>query len=122
MRRTLLPALLLLTACNGASAGSATSYDSASAIRADLSAADLHCASWSQNKDVVGAQEDGTCKIDGDDVSITIYKSSDQRATIREAFSAFDSGFSVDGDRWTVNVPTRAMADEVAAALGGKVQ
>lgn len=120
---TAAAAAVALTACGGgAVAGGSSSYDSVSAIRAALSEAGLHCASWVQNKDVIGAQEDGHCEIDGDTASITIYKSADQRTQIREAFSVFDSGFSVDGDRWTVNVPTRSLADEVAEALGGEVQ
>ena len=112
-------AAVALTACGG---GGGSSYDSVSAIRDKLAAADLECSGYKQNKEVMGAKEDGSCEIDGDTATITIYNSADQREQIREAFSAFASGFNIDGDRWSVNVPTKSMADEIADALGGEVQ
>jgi hypothetical protein len=110
-------AALLLTACGGDGAG----YEAADDIRSALLSAGLQCVGWEANEDVVGAQEDGSCEVDGKTTTITIYKSAEQREQIRETFSAFDSGFSVDGDRWTVNVPTRALADRVRDALGGEI-
>ncbi len=90
-------------------------------IRDALASASIPCEGYEQNKEVIGAKEDGSCKIDGDRASLTIYNNAEQRDQIRKAFAAFQSGFNVDGDVWTVNVPTRATADRVAAAIGGKV-
>jgi hypothetical protein len=113
--------LLAALALAGCSSGTGGDYEAADDIRNDLASAGLECSGWEPNEDVVGAQEDGSCEIDGKATTVTIYKDAEQRAQIREAFSAFDSGFSVDGGRWTVNVPTRALAEKVRDALGGEI-
>ena len=112
---------LVLAGC--ASGGSSSGYTSSQQIRDKLDKAGVACTSYEQNKQVLGAREDGSCTTDGGDtLNITIYNSTDQRDKIEAAFAALRSGIDVQGATWIVNVPTQDEANAVQKAIGGTVK
>ena len=112
---------LVLTGCGG-SAGS-SGYTSVQQIRDKLDKAGVACTGYTQNKEVLGAREDGDCTTDaGDQLTITIYNTADQRDKIRAAFATLHSGIDVQGGKWVVNVATQDEANAVQKALGGAVK
>lgn len=133
MKRTValaLTAVLALPACGGGSDGGTGAaafdgeYESAQEVYDAIIAADLTCDEYAQNKEVIGVKEEWSCYLAGErdeKADITIWNSSESRTQIREATAVFQSGFNVDGDRWSVNVPTKVLADQVAEKIGGEV-
>ena len=113
---------LVLTGC--ASGGASSSgYTSVQQIRDKLDKAGVACTSYEQNKEVLGAREDGGCTTDGgDQLTITIYNTAEQRDKIGAAFALLHSGIDIVGDKWVVNVPTQDEANAVKKAIGGTVK
>ena len=121
MKRTIV--LLTLASVAACSSSGGADYKSVQAIRDKLDKAGVPCTAYEQNKEVLGAREDGDCKTSGDDqMTITIYDSPDQRDKIRQAFATLHSGIDVQGGAWSVNVATQGEAEQVQKALGGKVR
>jgi hypothetical protein len=129
---TALCALAVTAGCGGgdqggsagdppAAKGKSASYSTVEKVREALAGAGLGCGGWVQNVDVIAAREDGTCLIGAEEVTITIYNSEEQKQTVREAFSALETGISVEGDVWVVGVDTPELAEKVRSAIGGSV-
>lgn len=119
-----LLAALALAGCGGSSSGTSGGgdYKTIDSIRAAMTKAGIDCTGYEQNKEVVGAREDGACQIGEDTASITIFNSADQRNQIRKATAALQSGINVDGGVWSVNVPTQELATKLQKALGGEIK
>ena len=119
-----LAAVLVLAGC-GSEAGPpvpTVDYTSASSLAHALDRGGFACTSYQQNRDVIGAREDGACDHGSTRVSITTYNSPEQMQQINEAFKAFQSGVPVQGDAWQVSVSDRAEAEQVRKILGGQVK
>ncbi len=121
-----LPLALLLAACSSNPTPAARDVQSVQALRDGLAKAGVPCDNYQPHPDVIGAREDGSCATTGGDMTLTIYNSAADREALRRAGEGivdvvYVEGDAANGGAWSVAVPSRETADEVAAALGGKV-
>ena len=68
----------------------------------------------------LGAREEGSCAFAGDEVTLLTYNSNSTRDAMNKIAKDF-GGIAVLGDQWTVRVGTNAIAEQVKAKLGGKI-
>ena len=115
---TLLGGVLSLG--TGAVAGG--SYSSVEQVLQALEEEGLPCRAYAPDRRVRDAEQAGSCAIDGVLARVSVWETAEDREEAREERSRTDPGVDVDGERWSVNVPDRALADRVAEAIGGEVQ
>jgi hypothetical protein len=143
MRRVVCGVLvvLALSGCGRESTGQAKlppQYESGGQIRDALARSGLGCDGFqaidAHHRDFgeQDAVETDTCRIDNEDVSISIWRSLGQKQDWAGTRAGLGCQFAeslgdnvpvyVDGGRWTITVPSRTLADRVAGALGGDVR
>lgn len=112
-----------------------TKYDSTAEVRDALARSGLSCGDFQpvgvNHRDFgeEDAFENASCRIDNEDVSISIWRSLGQkqdwartRATLGCQFAqsiGTPSPTYVDGDWWTIRVPSRMLATQISEAIGG---
>lgn len=129
-------ALILLASCS--SGGSSSTYASSSDIQAELQTAGLGCQRLSpvEREDREWIQEDAldvaTCLVDGEEVTLTIWKDNGQRnnyvglgenlgCAMAEEFGISEI-FLVVGNRWSVTDVSRTLAERLEDELGGRAR
>lgn len=95
-------------------------YTENAQMLAALETADLQCVGYEQGESL-GAKEDGVCKLQGATIALVIYPSAEAQQQARQAVTAFDSGYLIEGDAWLVAVigGSESLAEKVHSALGG---
>jgi hypothetical protein len=117
-----VPLLLVLAACGSGGGGSKLgSVTSAQQVVDYMAAHGVPCTGVDPNRGVIGVREEVSCTVDGQNATIDVWNSNEQRDQISKAFDSLASGATVNGDKWSVSVDTDAEAHKIADAIGGSV-
>ena len=100
----------------------AASYSTVEQVLQALEEEGLPCRAYAPDRRARDGEEAGSCALEGTFARVSVWESAEDREEAREERSRTEPGFDVDGPRWSVNVPDRALADRVVEALGGEVQ
>jgi hypothetical protein len=125
---------LLLLGCGGSS-NSTSTYETTAEILSVLESNEVPCSGYKESSEdeiewgTEGALENGSCKVEGEDVDIIIWKDNGQRKNweglgktlgceMGRQFGVSEFDY-LNGDTWTVSGTSKTLANQLAKVLGG---